>query len=111
MRTFRTRFPSLGIRSVHFNVDAWCIITVFCVSAFTVNILAILQREMVFPGTVYLDGCREGSQASQLNNAMDKGNFHVILFKTQRFFMLDKCILKIKIHPMRLSGSHGICRI
>ena len=25
--------------------------------------------------------------------------------------MLDKCILKIKIHPMRLSGSHGICRI
>ena len=25
--------------------------------------------------------------------------------------MLEKCILKIKIHPMRSSGFHGICRI
>ena len=54
---------------------------------------------------------REGSQASRLTNAIGKANFHIILFKTQRFFMLDKCILKIKIHPMRLSGSHGICRM
>ena len=37
-----------------------------------------------------------------------KGNIHIILFKTQRFFMLDKCILTIKIHPMTSSGFHGI---
>ena len=54
---------------------------------------------------------REGSQANRLTDAMGKGNFHIILFKTQRFFMLDKCVQKIKIHPMRSSGSHGICRI
>ena len=43
---------------------------------------------------------------------MGKGSFHVILFKTQRFFMmLDKYILKVKIHPMRSPGFHGIGRI
>ena len=68
------------------------------------------RGEVVFPRTVYLEAWREGSQASRLADTMDKGNFHII-FKTQRFFMLDKCILKMKIHPMRSSGSHGICRI
>ena len=54
---------------------------------------------------------REGSQDSWLTDARGKENFHIILFETQRFFMLDKCILKIKTHPMRSFGSHGICRI
>ena len=54
---------------------------------------------------------REGSQASRLTDAMGKGSFHIIPFITQRFFMLDKCFRKIKIHPMRSSRSHGICRI
>ena len=54
---------------------------------------------------------REGSKASRLTDAMGKGNFHIILFKTQTFFLLDKCFQKIKIHPMRSPGSHGICRI
>ena len=52
----------------------------------------------LFSGTVYAEP--EGSQASQLTDAMGKGNFHIILFKTQRCFMLDKRILKIKIHPI-----------
>ena len=64
--------------------------------------------EVVFPG---LFTRREGTQASGLTDPMGKGNFHIILIKTQKFFMLDKFILKIKIHPMRLSGSNGICRI
>ena len=50
---------------------------------------------------------REGAQASRLTDAMGKGN-DIILFKTQRFFMLDKCMLKIKTHPMTSSGFHGI---
>ena len=45
-----------------------------------------------FPGTVYAE--LEVSQASQFTDALGKGNFHIILFKTQRFFMLDKCILQ-----------------
>ena len=53
----------------------------------------------------------EGSQDSRLTDAMGKGNFHIIFFKTQRFFMLDKCILKIKTRPMKSFGSHGICRV
>ena len=54
---------------------------------------------------------REGSQASQLTQSMGEGSFHIILFKTQRFFLPDKYILKIKMHHMRSSGLHGICRI
>ena len=42
---------------------------------------------------------------------MGKRSCHITLFKTQRFFMLDKCILKVKRHPLRSSGFHGICRI
>ena len=48
---------------------------------------------------------REGTQASQLTHAMGKGSFYIVLFKTQRFFMLDKCIPKLKINPVRSSGS------
>ena len=60
---------------------------------FTVDKQAILQRESGSPG---LFTWREGSQASQLTDAMGKGSFHIILrvFKAQRVFMLDKCILK-----------------
>ena len=54
---------------------------------------------------------REGAKASRLTHAMSKGNFQIILFKTRRFFMPDKYILKVKIHPSRSSGFHGICRI
>ena len=55
---------------------------------------------------------REGSQASRLTDALGKGSFHIILFKARRFFMLNKCFQKIKIHPMKSSaGSHGVCRI
>ena len=54
---------------------------------------------------------REGSQASRLTDAMGKGSFHIMLFKTQRFLMLGKFILKIKIYPMTSSGFQGICRI
>ena len=36
-----------------------------------------------------------------------KGVF--ILFFSKH--MLDKYILKVKIHPMRSSGFHGICKI
>ena len=39
---------------------------------------------------------REGSQASRLTEAMGKVNFHIIIFKTQGFFMLDKCFQNIK---------------
>ena len=75
---------------------------------FTVDKQAILQRESGSPG---LFTWREGSQASRLTDAMGKGNFHIILFKTQRFFILDKCFQKITIHPMRSSDRHGTCRI
>ena len=55
---------------------------------------------------------RNGSQAGRLTDTMGKRSFHGILFKTQRFFMLDKCFKKkLKIHPMRSSGFHDICRI
>ena len=38
----------------------------------------------------------------QSTQAMDKGSFHVQYsdFQTQRFFMLDKYILKVKLHPI-----------
>ena len=45
-----------AIARVHFDVDAWCIITVYGVSAFTVDTQAILQRESGFPRTVYVKG-------------------------------------------------------
>ena len=57
---------------------------------------------------------REGAQASRLTDVMGKGSFHIILFKSHRFFMTfmpDKCFLKIKIHPMTSPWFHGICRI
>ena len=55
---------------------------------------------------------REGVQASRLTDAKGKGSFHIILFKTQRFqFKPDKCILRIKIHPMTPSWFHDMCRI
>ena len=38
---------------------------------------------------------REVAQASKLTHAMGKGSSHIILFKTQRFFKLDK-LLQIK---------------
>ena len=67
------------------------------------------RRKVVSPG---LFTWREGSKASRLADAMGNGNFHIILFKTQMFFMIDKCFQKIKIHPMKSSaGSHGVCRI
>ena len=66
------------------------------------------RRKVVSPG---LFTWREGSKASRLADAMGNGNFHIILFKTQMFFMIDKCFQKIKIHLMRSSGSHGIHRI
>ena len=70
------------------------------------------RGKVVFPGTACLRGGRVPTIAG-LPTLWDagKGNFHIILFKTQRFFMPDKCFQKIKIHPMRSSGSHGICRI
>ena len=40
---------------------------------------------------------REGAQASRLTHTMGKGSFRIKRFKTQRCFMLDKCILKVKI--------------
>ena len=49
------------------------------------------RGKVVSPG---LFTWREGSQASWLAHTMGKGSFHVILFKIQKFFMLDKCILK-----------------
>ena len=41
------------------------------------------RGKVVFPGIVYV--LRKGSQASQLTEAMGKGSFYIILFKTQRF--------------------------
>ena len=41
----------------HFDMDAWCIIIVCGVSAFTVEIHKQLYRgEVVFSGTVYVKG-------------------------------------------------------
>ena len=77
---------------VHFDMDAWWIITVCGVSAFTVDTQTILQR-----GSGFLRDClrwRQGAQASRLTNTKGKGSFHIILFKAQRVFMLDKCIPK-----------------
>ena len=94
----------------HFDMDAWCITVSSGVSAFTVDTQAILQIE----GKWFSQGLftwREGAQASRLTDAMGKGSFHIMLFKTQRFLMLGKFILKIKIYPMTSSGFQGICRI
>ena len=54
---------------------------------------------------------REDAQASWLTHAMDKGSLDIILFKTQRFFIVDKYILKVKICPMRLSGLGLLLRV
>ena len=51
----------------------------------------LYRGRVVFPG---LFTGREGSQASRLTDAMGKGSFHIILFKTQTFFMLNKCFQK-----------------
>ena len=80
----------------HFDMDAWCIITVCGVSyththihrGYTSN---FTEGKWFSPG---LFTGREGSQVSRLIDTMGKGNFHIILFKTQRFFMLDKCFKK-----------------
>ena len=59
------------------------IITVCGGSAFTLDKQAILQR-----GSGFLRDClleRSGAQASRLTDAMGKGSFHIILFKTQVF--------------------------
>ena len=68
------------------------------------------RGKMIFPGT------REGRVPKLAGLPMPwvKEIFilhDIILFKTQGFFMLDKCFQKIKIHPLRRSGSHGICGI
>ena len=57
------------------------------------------RGKVVFPGTCVGRIPGSSSQASRLTDAISKGNFHIILFKTQGFFMLDKCFQKIKIHP------------
>ena len=93
-------------------MDAWCIIAVCGVSAFTVDTQAILQR-----GSGFVRDClHEGSvpKLASLPMLWVKGSFHVILFKSHRFFMTfmpDKCILKLKIRPMTSSLFHGIYRI
>ena len=84
----------------HVDVDEWCI-TVGGVSAFPVDTQAILQR-----GSGFLRDClREGRLPKLASLPTPWVNF---LFETQRFFMLGKCILKIKRHPMTSSGFHGI---
>ena len=35
-----------------------------------------------------------GGRVPKLADAMDKDNFHIIVFKIQRFFKQNKCILK-----------------
>ena len=62
----------------HFDVDAWCIITVCGVLAFTVDTQAILQREKGFPRDCLRGG--RVSKLARLTDAMGKGNFHIILF-------------------------------
>ena len=93
------------VDTVHFDMGAWCIITVCGVSAWIHK--QFYRGEVVFSGTLYV----EGGCPSLIADAMGKGIFHIIFFKTQRFFILDKCILKVKINPMRSSGFHAICRI
>ena len=67
---------------------------------------AILQIESGF-----LRDCLRGGRVPKLARLpkpwVIKVSFHIILFKTQRFFMLDKYILKVKIHPIRWPGFHG----
>ena len=51
------------------------------------------------------------SPKMEINITMEdasKQDFHVIILFKTKFFMLDKFILKIKIHPMRSSGSNGV---
>ena len=59
------------------------------------------RGQVVFLGTVYT---RDGAQASRLTDTMDKGKeVFILFFSKHRFFMLDKCILKLEINP----GFHG----
>ena len=66
-------------------------------------------------GSGFLRDCLRGGvrvpKLASLPTPWVKGSFHIFLFKTQRFFMLDNRFLKVKPHPMRSSGFHGICRI
>ena len=95
---------------VHFDIDAWCIITACGVSAFTVDTQVILQR-----GSGFLRDCLCGESVPKLGGLPKPWVKEVfmlsILFKTQRFFVLDKYIRKVKLHPMRSSLFYGICRI
>ena len=54
------------------------------------------------------DCLREGRvpKLAGLPMPWENGSFHIILLKTQTFFMLNKCFQKIKIRPIRSSGSH-----
>ena len=90
---------------------AWYIITVcgVTVSTFTVDRQAILQR-----GSGFLRDCLSGGMVPKPAGLpmWVKKIFTVFFSKhKERFFMLDKCLQKIKRHPMRSSGSHDTCRI
>ena len=66
---------------------------------FTVDTQAILQR-----GSGFLRHCLRKGRVPKLAGLPTpwpgKGSFQIILFKTHRFFMPDKCILKINVYPM-----------
>ena len=85
---------------VPFDMDAWCIITACGVLAFTVDTQAILQRKVVFSGTVINYGLHGGRvpKLAGLPKPWVKEVFILVFSKHKaRFFMLDKCILKVKI--------------
>ena len=75
-------------------MDAWCIITACGVSVFTVDTQAILQRE----SGLFRDRLCGGrvTKLAGLLKPWVKDVF-MSLFKTQRFFMLDKYILKLAV--------------
>ena len=56
---------------------------------------------------------REGAQAGWLTQAMGKGSFHFqySFQNTKVFHARLKYIQKVKLHPMRSSLFHAICRI
>ena len=92
-------------------MDAWCFITVcgVTVSAFTVDTQAILQR-----GSGLLKDCLSGGMVPKpagLPAPWVKKIFILFFSKhKERFLMLHRCFQKIKIRPMRSSGSHDTCR-
>ena len=67
-------------------MDAWCIIIACGVSAFTVDTQAILPR----PGKWFSQGLftwrGAGAQASQLTDAMGKGQFSYFSFQNTKVF-------------------------